>query len=181
MIASEAVASLRKKLELSREQFAQRVGVSAKMIQRIEAGQQPSTRVLAKLAAIAKDAELKPFEDLFDATRRANMGARVDDVRKTGRARRVALSDLKYWSAYLHKHASTIQGISPETEREHLVEHLRVAASTMDHIASEIDIPIAEPYTFTRMQEDEQILKNHKTKQTYGLEGVKHGKPKTRK
>lgn len=182
MNASEAVLSLRLRQGLSREEFAQRLDVSAKMIQRIEGGQQPTAHVLVRLADIARDAGVEPLADLFDATRRANMSARVKPVEKTERVRRVALSDLKYWSAYLYQAAKAIEGVSPKLEREYLLEHLRHAAWVMHHVRDEIEIPIAEQVSIRRIEEDQELLRSHKTKRPYELQGAdSNAKKKTRK
>jgi transcriptional regulator with XRE-family HTH domain len=178
MDASEAALNLRQRLGLSRDEFARRAGVSAKMIQRIEGGQQPTTRVLMTLANVARDAGFQPIADLFMATRRANMSARVEAVSETERVRRVALGDLKYWSAHLHETRQSILKLLTQdssdrrVDRGFLVESLRNAAHVMDHIRDEIEIPIAEEYSGKRMEEDEQIFQHHRPKLTYGLRGV---------
>jgi transcriptional regulator with XRE-family HTH domain len=185
MTASEAVASLRERLEMTREEFAQRIGVSAKMVQRIEGGQQPTTRVLMKFANLAADAGFQSLADLFEATRRTNAEARVRTVRTTQRVRRVALSDLKYWSAYLEQTHWTIVKFleNPSTNPAVSIEYLRNAAWVMEHVREEIEIPIAEPYSshfFARKEENAELLRHHQSKLAPELQGAKHGKAKKR-
>jgi hypothetical protein len=106
----------------------------------------------------------------------------VKPVEKTERVRRVALSDLKYWSAYLYQTAKAIEGVSPKLEREDLLEHLRHAAWVMHHVRDEIEIPIAEQVSIRRIEEDQELLRSHKTKLPYVLHGADtNAKRKTRK
>jgi transcriptional regulator with XRE-family HTH domain len=99
MNTSEAVFELRKRLKLSREDFAEHLGVSSRTVYRLESGQAPTTKTLLVLAEMARNAGLKAFADLFEATRRTNISARVKRVSASNLARRVTSAELGRWAA----------------------------------------------------------------------------------
>jgi DNA-binding XRE family transcriptional regulator len=96
---SEAILDIQRKCELSREDLAETLGVSAKTIYRLENGQQPTTKVLVGLEKFCRKVELKPLAEFFMAIRRANMSVRSESVASTSRARRVPFGDLASWAA----------------------------------------------------------------------------------
>jgi transcriptional regulator with XRE-family HTH domain len=159
---NEAIATMRTKLGLNRNDFAVLARISAKMVYRLENGQTPSSAALVKLAQIAKVNHLVALENLFEATRRANISARVETVSTTGRARRVTKSDLKHWSAVLYTIKNELLKLYttdlykiPTPVRD----VIRTQAIEIDYrVRDEIEMCIGEPITAERLYELEHPL-----------------------
>ena len=156
----KAIYSLRKKAGFEQPDLAEILETSVETVSRWENGHQaPTIKALKKLAAIAGTRGLPELYDVFDKQWKARVAGAVKKLPSAGSPRRVPLRDLKYWSAYLYATAKQIENLSPELTREYLLEHLRHAAWVMHHVRDEIEIPIAEPSSPSRIEEDAKLLR----------------------
>ena len=184
MKISEAVALLRQKAGLSQRGLAERLGSATETVCRWETERRrPSNPTLKALSDIAASEGLESLSDCFLRDRKRAIKATVKNLPSAGTQRRVSLRDLKYWSAYLHHTAQSLEKIglddSKFTDRkaahERLMAALQNAAWVMERVHDEIEIPIAEPYSSGRQIEDREILQRHRDRPelTFGLQGGK--------
>jgi hypothetical protein len=68
-------------------------------------------------------------------------------------------SAAKYWSAYLKSTADTIEKVETR-DPEALREQLRHAAFVISHVREKIEVYIDQPYSGTRVQDDDAILRS---------------------
>jgi transcriptional regulator with XRE-family HTH domain len=163
---------LRERIGISQRDLAEKLGTAAETVSRWETGRRTPTRqTLKKLAAIAESARQRRLRDVFESQWKAGILASIENLPSAGTQRRLSLDDLKYWSAYLHQTSRTIQRL--HITDNVAAESLRHAAWVMEHIHDDIEVYIDEPRSSARAQEDEQILKSHRPKSTYGLKGEK--------
>jgi transcriptional regulator with XRE-family HTH domain len=136
--------TLRKRLDMTREEFGHRIGVSGRTVYRFENGQQPTTKALLRLAEMSDKAELSAHAALFRATRLTNINARVDKVSTSQRARRVVIEELRHWSETQDQVATVIRDfLEGRRSREHSLELLREYSGMLDSIRDEMQLYIA--------------------------------------
>jgi transcriptional regulator with XRE-family HTH domain len=156
----KAIYSLRKKAGFEQPDLAKILETTVETVSRWENGhQRPTIKTLKKLAAIAGTKGLPELYDVFDKQWKARVAGAVKKLPSAGSPRRVPLLDLKYWSAYLYDTAEKIQALPPTMSAADLREHLRHAAQAMLIVRDEIEIPIAEPPSLTRGDEDAKLLR----------------------
>lgn len=120
MTTSEAIVKFRNKLTLSQAELAVALGIGARSVSRYENGREPNAEVLDRLSGLARKAELKRFDDLFQAKRRSDIANQIETLPSSGTARRVSFQDLGSWAAKAKEiKAFNQSGLD-------LVEHLKI-------------------------------------------------------
>jgi transcriptional regulator with XRE-family HTH domain len=154
-----AIATLRSEIGITQQQLAQKLGVTVTTVSRYENGREPRREILEVLAALAESAGIGRLRDFFETKRRAAIVARIHKLPSSGTQRRISLDDLKYWSAYLNMTARDITKL--HIEDPVAKEYLRNAAFVMSHVRDKIEVYVDEPRSSTRLQEDQEILRDH--------------------
>jgi transcriptional regulator with XRE-family HTH domain len=182
MTTAKAIANLRAEMKFSQDQLAKRLGVTVTSISRYENGREPNRQALKQLATLAESAGLLDLRKLFADRWRTAVARRVERLPSARTQRRLALNDLKYWSAYLRQSASQIMEphIFARITDSIAREHVRHAAWVMGHVDDEIEAYIDEPWSFARQEEDGHLLRFHKSKATNVPQGEKENVQRTK-
>ena len=167
MDTKAAILSLRKRLGITQDEFAKRLGLTVTSVSRYENGSRPSDDVLQKLAGVASEENLQGLAETFTSIRKSSIAERVRNLPASGAQRPVSLRELKYWSACLHEMSTTVLKIASATSQwkdrrraeEELRDAVRGAAQVMGSVRDRVELWVDEPYSGARIEEDREILR----------------------
>ncbi|MGI9070749.1 MAG: helix-turn-helix domain-containing protein [Bryobacteraceae bacterium] len=160
MTTAKAIATLREKMDVSQQAFADVLGVTVTSVSRYENGREPSDRVLKKLAALAESKELGYLRDIFAANRRAAIVTRNENLPSAGTQRRVPVQELAVWYGLLK---TVMKAIEP-TNAAHAQTLEQVCEDLVDFIGNWGPFQHELRAIGELVNEDREIQSNVKTK-----------------
>jgi transcriptional regulator with XRE-family HTH domain len=96
MTTAAAIAKLREKKGWTQADLADSLGVTITSVSRYENGREPTSKVLIKLADVAKEAGARHLYDLFVAKRASDIASSVESLASEGSARRIPVWELEH-------------------------------------------------------------------------------------
>jgi transcriptional regulator with XRE-family HTH domain len=158
---AKAIMSLREKLGLTQQQFAERLGVSPFSVSRYEGGREPSREVIGKLSRLAAAAKLDSIHGFFQHKREIEIKESYKNLPSKGTGRHIPLGDLKTWSAFLRKITENL-----ETAKRSFGSNPTLSAAAVDnahftaeHLRDDLELYIGRgQYSSTILQEENKII-----------------------
>lgn len=159
MSIGPAIQRLRKLMGWTQTDLAQRLGIAPNVVSRYENNQEPTPSVLTRLVELCGGPlrltsrgaqawqELSALHEVFEAKRRANIAARLENLRSPGTAPRVARADLQLLEKGLKSIVAGLD-ILLDPSREYTAEVKQPVLERLPAIAQDL-LRVIAPYLST--------------------------------